>query len=207
MIITEKKHQDEILSALENTDKIFIVGCGGCASKCNTGNESAVEETKEFLERNSKQVTGTAVLDSACDIRLAKKDLSKNDSFLSAHAVVMLACGAGSQAVEKVTDKIIIPALNSKYLGTTERIGVYKQLCTVCGTCIIKETEGICPRTRCPKSLVNGSCGGYVDGKCETDQTKDCAWVLIYDKLKKKGTERKFIESYIKPKTNDEIQR
>ena len=137
-------------------------------------------------------------------MRLVKRDLMKNEQFLQADAIVMLACGAGSQAVAKVSEKTIIPALNSNFIGSTERIGIYKNFCSICGNCILIETRGICPRTRCPKGLVNGPCGGFVDGKCETDQTKDCAWVLIYEKLKKNGKLEKFLTQYIPPKQNRE---
>ena len=49
------------------------------------------------------------------------------------------------------------------------------------------ETGGICPITRCAKGLLNGPCGGMEKGKCEVDRTQDCAWILIYEELKKKG--------------------
>ena len=42
--------------------------------------------------------------------------------------------------------------------------------------------------TRCPKALVNGPCGGMLNGKCEVgDYKHDCAWYLIYDRLQKLG--------------------
>jgi ferredoxin len=202
MIITKKKSSDEILKSVENAEYIFIVGCGGCASKCATGDLKAVEEMRRFFEENGKIVLGSAIIDTACDMRLAKKDLLKNDGFKKADAVITLSCGAGSQAVEAVSEKAVIPALNSGYIGVTERIGIYKKFCTTCGSCILDRTQSICPRTRCPKGLVNGPCGGFVNGKCETDQTKDCAWVLIYEKLKKLGKLESFLKQYIKPKEN-----
>ena len=39
--------------------------------------------------------------------------------------------------------------------------------------------------TICAKSLVSGPCGGSKNGKCEASQEKDCAWVLIYNRMKK----------------------
>ncbi|MCL2389990.1 MAG: methylenetetrahydrofolate reductase C-terminal domain-containing protein [Endomicrobia bacterium] len=204
MIITVKKPLDEILKSVSGANTLFIVSCGSCAAKCGTGDQKAVSELKEFLEKNGKTVLGNTELESACDMRLAKKDLLKNECFQKADAVIMLSCGAGSQSVEKISEKVIIPALNSRYVGSTERIGVYKKFCGICGECILIETQGICPRTRCPKSLVNGPCGGFVNGKCETDQTKDCAWVLIYEKLKKNGKLDKFLKQYIQPKQNKE---
>lgn len=34
------------------------------------------------------------------------------------------------------------------------------------------------------KGLLNGPCGGTKNGKCEIDENKDCAWTLIYNRLK-----------------------
>ena len=41
--------------------------------------------------------------------------------------------------------------------------------------------------TICAKGLISGPCGGSKNGKCEAGQDKDCAWVLIYERLKKQG--------------------
>lgn len=38
--------------------------------------------------------------------------------------------------------------------------------------------------TRCAKGLLNGPCGGSNKGKCEVDKDKDCAWILIYNRMK-----------------------
>lgn len=37
---------------------------------------------------------------------------------------------------------------------------------------------------RCSKSHFNGPCGGSANGRCEVDSSIDCAWQLIYDRLK-----------------------
>jgi hypothetical protein len=34
---------------------------------------------------------------------------------------------------------------------------------------------------------MNGPCGGSQNGKCETSKERDCAWALIYERLKKQG--------------------
>jgi hypothetical protein len=47
---------------------------------------------------------------------------------------------------------------------------------------------GICPVTRCAKSLMNGPCGGSIDGKCEVGgYVRDCAWFLIWKRLRNYG--------------------
>ncbi|MDR3275389.1 MAG: methylenetetrahydrofolate reductase C-terminal domain-containing protein [Endomicrobium sp.] len=55
---------------------------------------------------------------------------------------------------------------------------------------------------KCSKGFVNGPCGSFVNGKCETDQTKNCIWVLIYEKLKETDRLKNFVNQYIPPKKN-----
>jgi hypothetical protein len=39
----------------------------------------------------------------------------------------------------------------------------------------------------CPKGLLNGPCGGTVNGHCEVDPEKECAWSKIYQRLESEG--------------------
>ena len=43
------------------------------------------------------------------------------------------------------------------------------------------------PHNKMCKSLLNGPCGGAKDGKCEINSENDCAWILIYNRLKEMG--------------------
>jgi hypothetical protein len=54
MIITKQKDKADILKYLEGEDRIFIFGCGECATVCKTGGEKEVEDMKKFLEANGK---------------------------------------------------------------------------------------------------------------------------------------------------------
>jgi len=200
MIITVQKNFSDLMSQIGRDDKVFIIGCAGCATKCKTGDETAILKLSDKFKQNNRQVCGFTVLDTACDIRIARKELAKNDKFKQASLIVALTCGAGIQAVEKVTSLKIAAGLDGLFVGTTERIGVYNQYCSTCGKCIVDQTAGICPVTRCSKGLLNGPCGGFVNGKCEVDCEKDCAWVLIYEKLKKTNSVDKFKNGYIAPR-------
>jgi hypothetical protein len=57
----------------------------------------------------------------------------------------------------------------------------------MCGECLLDLFDGLCPVTRCPKSMLNGPCGGSTNGKCEINSEYDCIWVIIYKRLKQKG--------------------
>ena len=56
-----------------------------------------------------------------------------------------------------------------------------------CGECVLGWTGGICPITACPKGLLNGPCGGARKGKCEVSAARDCAWEVIYRRLRQQG--------------------
>jgi hypothetical protein len=56
----------------------------------------------------------------------------------------------------------------------------------MCGNCDIDSFGGLCPISRCPKNMLNGPCGGSIDGKCEIDNDMPCIWHIIYKVLKNK---------------------
>jgi hypothetical protein len=84
--------------------------------------------------------------------------------------------------------------LDTLFLGNIRRFGQFEQRCSLCGECNVTETAGICPMTVCPKGLLNGPCGGMMDGKCETDAEADCAWVLIHERVAVLGGKNKLRE-------------
>jgi len=81
----------------------------------------------------------------------------------------------------------VVPALDTLFIGLEDSPGNFHEVCAQCGHCVIGWTAGICPITACHKHLLNGPCGGTNNGKCEVDKTKDCAWTLIYQRLKEQG--------------------
>jgi hypothetical protein len=53
-----------------------------------------------------------------------------------------------------------------------------------CGSCVLSQYGGICPITRCAKRLLNGPCGGSRKDRCEVRADRQCAWQLIYERLR-----------------------
>lgn len=194
MTITEKKNIEEILQKIEKLNNFFIIGCGECATTCNTGGEKEVAEMIDFLKSKGKSVAGGGVCETTCDMRLLKRFIRKNkDDFEKADSIMMLSCGAGAQAFRKLSDKEMISGTNTLFLGTTERIGTYNEFCMQCGNCTIANTFGFCTKTRCAKGLVNGPCGNATDGKCEQGSDKPCVWVQIFEYLKENNKEKEFL--------------
>jgi len=191
MIITRPKKFEEILASLQAEQKIFIFGCGECATTCKTCGEEEVLAMKKKLEEAGKTVTGYVVPDAPCNASQVKMAMAKNaQAAREADSFLVMACGLGVQSVQE-NDRALRRAHTANdtvSIGTIDASGVvFEELCSACGECVIEDTAGICPMTRCSKGLLNGPCGGQDKGKCEVDKDRDCAWVLIYKKLKETG--------------------
>lgn len=190
MIVTKQKDCSEILKFLEGKARIFIVGCGDCAATCKTGGEKETFAMLEFLKAKGKDITGTEVLETACVSAQAKSAFARRRQELqNTDAILVLACGSGVQCVKSSLrlDIDVFPGCDSLFAALIQPDGTLSEVCSSCGECMLDMTEGICPVTRCAKSLKNGPCGGQAKGKCEVDRHRDCAWVLIYKELKVKG--------------------
>ena len=194
MIITEKKPIDELLAMLGDVKKVAIVGCGSCATSCQTGGEKEVADMKAFLEERGIEVVATVIPGECCHKMLVKKETKViRDS--GAEAIVGMACGDGVQTVADNLQLPVYPANNTMFLGQIERVGMFNEYCRMCGDCVLGVTGGICPITKCAKSLVNGPCGGQKNGKCEVCPENECAWIAIYNRLVAIGQEDKLMET------------
>ena len=182
MIITQKKPIEELLAMLGDVKKVAIVGCANCAAACQTGGEKEVLEMKALLEEKGYEVVATVTPAECCHKLLVKKD-TKPIKDSGAEAVIGMACGDGVQTVADNINLPIYPANNTMFLGQVERVGMFNEYCRMCGDCVLGSTGGICPITKCAKSLVNGPCGGQKNGKCEVNPENDCAWIQIYNRL------------------------
>ncbi|MBU1726273.1 MAG: methylenetetrahydrofolate reductase C-terminal domain-containing protein [Candidatus Omnitrophica bacterium] len=197
MIITEQKLFAQIIDSLKDFNKIFLVGCGECATTCKTGGEPEVVKLKGLLEGQGKTIVGMCIPGAPCLAAQVKTEFAKNMKALrEAEAILVLACGLGVQSV-KDNDRLehpVIPALNTMFGAVMDAAGNFYEKCSLCGECVLDITGGICPITLCPKGLLNGPCGGMDKGKCEVDKDKDCVWALIYKELDKKNKLEKMKE-------------
>lgn len=193
MIIVEPKPMEEILSMVKGFDKLLVIGCEGCTAITQAGGEKQAEVMARLIEMGLKikenketEVKAASIL-RQCDRQMVATSLKPLAE--EADAIISMACGVGVQVLADIfEDKIVLPAQNTKFIGSHDReIGKFSELCKACGECILDETGGICPVTRCPKGLLNGPCGGFAKGKCEVDGKRDCAWVQIFNRLKERG--------------------
>lgn len=186
--ITRQKPFSEVVQLLERFNRVFIIGCGTCATMARTGGRDEVLEMKNRLQETGKLVTGWAVIPTACDEMTGETARENEEAIKNAGCSLVMACALGVQRVNSyLNSKAVIPALDTLFIGMEETPGTFYEACAQCGQCVLGETAGICPLTACNKGLLNGPCGGTNNGKCEVDKEKDCAFTLIYRRLKEQG--------------------
>ena len=185
--ITKKKPEEEIDRLINGLVRVFIIGCGTCVTLTHTGGEPEVKAMKEKLADKGKLITGEVLLPVACDNLTAEAMKEHGEYIGQSDVLLIMTCAFGVQTIARQSEKMVVPALDTLFIGKETGLGRFDEICTQCGTCILGETGGICPVTSCHKGLVNGPCGGTNNGKCEIDPEKDCAWTLIYNRLKELG--------------------
>lgn len=190
MIVAEAKPLEEIKTLVADAKNILVVGCGTCVTVCFAGGSREAAVMSSLLRMASKmdgqrrQVTDVTV-QRQCEWEYLD---TISDAVQKADLVLSLGCGVGVQAiVEHFPSTWVVPGLNTKFMGLTEEQGVWSERCAGCGDCLLGITGGICPIARCSKQLLNGPCGGSVDGHCEIADDTSCAWQLIYDRLAERG--------------------
>jgi ferredoxin len=188
MIIGQQKPLKVILEMLDPYEKVIVAGCHGCVTVCRSGGEkeveilaSAIRLARESTERpiEIREVT----LERQCDPEYVE---TMRPYIQDYQAVLSIACGAAVQFVaEKYPFEPCLPGLDTTFIGVTEKQGVWAERCQACGECVLHLTGGICPVSRCSKSLFNGPCGGTTpDGHCEVSKDIPCGWMMIIDRLR-----------------------
>jgi hypothetical protein len=190
MIKAKQKPVAEIREMIAPYDKVLILGCGTCVTISFAGGEKEVGLLASTLRiasamEGQEKIFAEATVQRQCEWEFVDQ---VSEEVNRADAVVSLACGIGVQALaERYPDEVILPGVDTTFLGMAVEHGVLVERCRACGDCVLGLTGGVCPVARCAKNLMNGPCGGSQNGKCEVDPDLDCAWQLIYDRLARLG--------------------
>lgn len=198
MITAERKPMEELIECLRPYSRILLVGCNECVTVCAAGGRKEVGLLSSALQMAFKAEGKTLevkeiTLERQCDPEYVEELVTLIDQ---SEAIMSMACGCGVQEIaRRFKDKPVYPAVNTTFMGASERQGVWAERCQGCGECVLGLTGGICPIARCSKQLLNGPCGGSTNGKCEVDPDIECAWQLIWDRLKVLGLEDKYEEN------------
>ena len=198
MIVAERKPLKEIVANVQGAERLLVAGCNTCVAVCLAGGEKEVAVLSSLLRialRDSRPTVKIVEhsVERQCEIEF-NEDLAED--IAAADVVVSMACGVGVQTlVEQFPQAIVLPAVNTQFMGRPEELGHWSERCIGCGNCVLDKYGGVCPITRCAKNLLNGPCGGSQDGKCEVDpQRLDCAWQLIYDRMSRIGQLERLME-------------
>jgi ferredoxin len=189
MIVNLRKPIEEILDSLQGDDTVLIVNCGGCPEGCGSGTPEELKKLQEELAEGGKEVTGPVRVDFLCNKALIARRLSARlDEINGADCLLIVSCGLGVQAAGAAVDKPVRPAMDTISLGGFQGLWPSDERCEECGECVLAWTGGICPRTQCTKSLLNGQCGGALDdGSCEISRQRPCGWRKIYERMEELG--------------------
>ena len=190
MITAEQKPIDELREMIVPYKRILALGCGSCVAECASGGEKETAMLASIL-RMAAKMNGedVRISEMTIDRQCVKEFVIQLDDLIDQYdAILSLGCGAGVQAVADMFQEVpVIPALNTEFIGETKDQGYWVESCLGCGDCMLYYFGGVCPLARCSKQLLNGPCGGSVDGKCEVNPEVPCAWQLIIDRLSKFG--------------------
>jgi len=200
MIVAVAKPIADIVAMIDRYDKIILAGCKACVAVCAAGGEKEVGILASAITLARKR-DGRAIeirevtLERQCDPEYVEQIRGFAGEY---QAILSIACGVGVQYMAEHYKNIpALPGLNTAFMGGSLEQGVWSERCQGCGTCILHLTGGICPVTRCSKSLFNGPCGGSSKGKCEVNPEIECGWQLIIDRLKALGEfESRFAELF-----------
>lgn len=191
MVKATRKPLEQIVGMIAGYPRVLIVGCGGCTSVCLAGGQQEALALADELHAHARGLP----VRRQCDTLVVERQC--NPEFLeeaegqakNADCIVSMACGAGAGLLADAFPAVpVFPGLDTMFVGVDRDVGFYEERCRSCGTCVLGETGGICPVTRCSKGVLNGPCGGTrEDGSCELADGIHCAWHDIHERLKGQG--------------------
>jgi ferredoxin len=190
MIVGQQKPLEEIWEMVKDRKRLFVLGCNTCVAICHEGGNKEAGIIASLLRMKArKEGVSMEITEGGIERQCEEEFFSSVQTTIDeADAVLSTACGIGVQFIAAFwKDKPVFPALNTTFLGGVEKKGLFSERCQACGSCVLGRTGGICPISRCAKRVLNGPCGGSVDGRCEISKETPCAWQLIVDRLKELG--------------------
>ena len=185
MIVAERKPLAEIVEMLKDSKKILVLACRGCVTVCSAGGEREAEILASLIRLGLQKEGRRAEVKVESLVRQCDREyIDAIDQWQGYDAILSTACGVGVNFIANLRPADnVFPALNTTFYGGSAEQGIWSEQCAGCGNCVLHLTGGLCPVARCAKSLMNGPCGGSVDGRCEIARDIDCIWQLIYDRM------------------------
>lgn len=192
MHVTVQKPTGELLEELRGQERVFVLGCAGCAARQHFGGAAECAELAEQLGEAQVTVTGWSAPqpgENVCTIAAARALAARHRQELeAADTVVLLACPQGLETVRQAVGQVrIVQGTRLVTGGLTGGGWAQVSSCHFCAECIADLTAGLCPHAYCAKGLLNGPCGGAQAGRCEVSRGRPCVWELIFRRLQGQG--------------------
>ena len=182
MIVVRQKPASEIVHMIARHRRVLVLGCNTCSAVSLAGGETEVETLVELLRLATSRKGSTVEFTSGVLQRQCEPEFIEEIEASGHDAILSVGCGAGVALLAELQDVPVYPAIDTLFIGAAKGLAHWRAECSACGLCVLGETAGICPITRCAKGILNGPCGGMSDGTCELGD-RPCAWVEIYDRL------------------------
>ncbi len=198
MIVAERKPLAEILDMVKDCKKILVLACKGCVTVCSAGGEREAEILASLIRLGLKKNGHSAEVSEKSLVRQCDREyVNAIDEWKGKYdAIVSTACGVGVNFIANLRPSDnVFPALNTTFFGGSAEQGIWSEQCAGCGDCVLHLTGGLCPVARCAKSLMNGPCGGSVNGSCEIHPDVDCIWQMIYDRMGRLDRQKEMAQS------------
>ena len=125
--------------------RVLVLGCNECVTVCGVGGEREVGVLASELRLTGRRKGRPSRSGSTRWSGSAITSISiRSAGFAADYDVILsMACGAGVQYVaEAYKPKLVIPAVNTTFLGVTLEQGVWSERCQGCGSCILDMTAG-----------------------------------------------------------------
>ncbi len=188
MVELEPLKSEEIARNLDSQAEVFFIGCSGWREVCNPGGEAQLQQLKKELSLRGVSFTGTLVVDALCNKGMDELSLlTQIRQACRSRTLLVLSCEVGVRALGAVAGQRVMPALRTLAAEGFQGVLGDRELCRLCGECLLEASGGLCPLYFCPKEMLTGPCQGARQGQCEVDPKTPCGWELIYDRLKTQG--------------------
>ena len=163
MVKATRKPLEQIFGMAKGFKRVLVVGCGGCTSVCLAGGQRETIALADDLATCARaarvpQQYDVFTVERSCNPELLQDVAGRAEN---TDCMISLACGAGAGLLADAYPSIpVLPGLDTMFVGVDRDVGYYEERCRSCGTCMLGDTGGICPVTRCSKGVLNGPCGG-----------------------------------------------
>lgn len=209
MIVAKPKPFTEILEMVGDYPNILVAGCATCVAVCLAGGRKEASALADRLRlairaKNVDAHIEAQTVERQCDREFLRLLQPKVDS---ADAVISMACGAGIQFLAQMCPDVpVFPGVDTVSIAVADAAGSWTERCRSCNQCYLGLTGGICPVTMCAKGLLNGPCSGPINGRCEADPDKPCAWIRINERLGRQSR-KEILEPVASPVRHSECER